>query len=150
MAGVRFTCDTGSVALTASTPITELQIIAASNQRVLIDRLDISSNGITPTDPGILIDILVQTTAGTMTSLTPAKVISSDSETIQTTAQKLATGEPTGSTVLASFFYNEQTWVPMIFDPPLAVVGGTRLGVRATPGALTAATKIAITASCQE
>lgn len=150
MAGLRFTCDTGSVALTAATPITELQIIAATNTRVLIDRLDISSNGITAADPGILIDILVQTTAGTMSSLTPAKVISSDTETLQTTAQKLATGEPTASTILVSVYYNEQTWVPLLFDPPLVVVGGTRMGVRATPGTLTAATKIAITASCQE
>lgn len=150
MAGVGFTVDTGAVALTASTAKTIAQVISATNQRALIKRIDISSNGITPTDPGILIDILTQTTAGTMTSLTPQKRTSSDTETLQTTAQKTATAEPTAGNTLFSFYYNEQTWVPIIFDPPLAVVGGTRMGVRATPGTLTAATNIVVTLDCEE
>ncbi len=142
--------DTGAVALVASTPLTVLQGVAATNTRALIKSLDISSNGITPTDPGILIDILVQSSAGTMSALTPVKTTSSDSETLQTTAQKTATGEPAAGTILRSFYYNEQTWVPIFFDPPLPIVGGTRIGVRATPGTLTAATKIAVTATCEE
>jgi hypothetical protein len=150
MAGVGFFVDSGAVALTASTAKTVEQIIAATNQRALIKRLDISSNGITPTDPGILIDILTQTNAGAMSSLTPQKLTSSDSESLQTTAQKTATVEPAAGNVLASFYYNEQTWVPMLFDPPLPIVGGTRMGIRATPGTLTAATNIAITATCEE
>lgn len=150
MAGVGFTIDSGSVTLTASTAKTIAQAVAASNVRALIRMIDVSSDGITPTDPGILIDILTQTTAGTMTSLTPQKTCSSDSESLNTTAQKNATAEPTAGNVLRSFFYNEQTWVPIIFDPPLPVVGGTRMGVRATPGTLTATTHIAVTLTCEE
>lgn len=150
MAGLRFTLDSGAVALTASTAKTIVQGVAPASQRVLMSRLDISSNGITPTDPGILIDVLVQSTAGTMSALTPQKLVSSDSESINTTAQKTATAEPTAGNILFSFYYNEQTWVPMIFDPPVPIVGGTRLGIRATPGTLTAATNIAVTATCEE
>lgn len=150
MAGVLFTCDTGSVALAASSAKTILQVIAATNTRVKISRLDIASDGITPTDPGILLDLLIQSTAGTMSALTPIKWRSSDGETLQTTAQKTSTGEPTPGNILQSFFYNEQTWMPLIFDPPLEVIGGTRLGVRATPGTLTATTHIAVTATCEE
>ena len=150
MAGVGFTLDSGSVALTASTAKTIVQAVAPSNQRALVKRIDISSDGITPTDPGILIDILTQTSAGTMSALTPAKICSSDSESVQTTAQFNATVEPTASTVRHSLFYNEQTWVPLIFDPPIPIVGGTRLGIRATPGTLTATTHIAVTVTCEE
>lgn len=150
MAGVRLSIDSGAIALVASTPLTVVQIVAATNQRMLVDRIDISSNGITPTDPGILIDVLTQSSAGTMSALTPQKLTSTDTESLQTTAQKNASGEPSAGNILVSFYYNEQTWVPMIFDPPLPVPGGTRLGIRATPGTLTAATKIAVTASGTE
>lgn len=147
MAGIPWTADTGALTLTSATALTALQLVAASNVRDQLTRLDISSNGITPTDAGILIDVLVQSTAGTMSALTPVKSRSSDSETLQLTAQKNASGEPTAGNILFSFYYNEQTWVPIIFDPPLDIVGGTRLGVRATPGTLTGTVKIVVTAS---
>jgi len=150
MAGVGFTAQSGSVALTASTAKTIVQLVAATNTRALIRKIDVSSDGITPTDPGIQIDILVQSSAGTMSALTPIKLCSSDSETLQTTAQKTATGEPTAGNILWTGFYNEQSWIPLYLDPPIPVVGGTRIGIRATPGTLTATTHIGVTATCEE
>ena len=151
MAGIPFTIDTQSVALVASTAKTIGQYVAATNVRDKISRLDITVDGVTAADPQITVDILVQTTAGTMTSLTPQKARSSDSETLQITAQKNASAEPTPSTILFTYFCHPMYGMPpIIFDPPLEIVGGTRIGVRATPGTLTATTHMAVNATGEE
>jgi hypothetical protein len=67
-----------------------------------------------------------------MSSLTPVKDNSSDSETIQTTAQHTSTGEPTPGTILDSKFVHPQTgycWQAP-FGKEKIVPGGGRLGLR--------------------
>lgn len=152
MAGIPWTATKSAIALTASTAGTILQLIAATNVREMVEEVAVTFNGITPTDPGILVEILTQTSAGTMSSLTPGKVNSLDTETLQLTAQHTAAAEPTPGTILYSAYANEQTGWEFLWRPgkEQPIPGGTRLGVRCTPGALTAATKVAVTAKGTE
>src|SRR5438067_1781420 len=99
MAGVRFKAVTGEVA-TGTALKTILQVVAASNHGVLIDEWSISFTGISNTATPILVQVMRQTTAGTMSSLTPVKDPDDTDETLQTTAQHTATAEPTASDVL--------------------------------------------------
>lgn len=149
MAGVRgFFSQT--VQLTASTNRTLCQMIAPSNQRLLLKKGSVSFNGITAADPPVLVELLIQTTAGTMSSLTPAKKTSTDDESLQATGQYAASAEPTASTVLWREFFHEQTGGPLNFPVDLPVPGGTRLGLRATPSTLTAATFAAFALEYEE
>ena len=152
MAGIPFTADTTSVALTASQTHTLGQVVAATNTRVKVSRIDVTVDGVTAADPQITIDVLTQSSAGTMSAVTPVKLRSSDSETLQTTAQKNASGtEPTTVGIIGTYFCHPMYGMPpIIYDPPIEVVGGTRLGVRATPGTLTATTHVSTVFTCEE
>ena len=129
MAGLRFRATTGQVACTAATAKTVLQIVAASNHRVIIPRFSVSFEGVVATDAPIVVDIVIQTTAGTSSALTLAKDNSEDGETLQTTAIHTATVEPTTTTTLESRFVHPQTSRDF---GPFVIPGGTRLGVRIT------------------
>jgi hypothetical protein len=133
MAGVLINASTGSQAFSTSTK-TMLQIIAASNHRVARVYFDISCNGGTTTADTVLFEVLTQTTAGTGTSLSIQKSNSEDGETVQTTANRTHTVEPTAGNIIGSAlirpFNGQRTLGPFV------VPGGTRLGVRVnTPAA---------------
>jgi hypothetical protein len=133
MAGVRFALATGEIA-TGTSAKTVLQLIAATNQRVLIDEVAVSFKGTSATDAPILVEVLRQSTAGTMSSLTPRKLHDGDDESLQTTAQHSATVEPTGGDVLLAQLVHPQTgytWQAP-FGRQLHVKGGGRLAVRVT------------------
>lgn len=150
MAGVGLTASPAAITLSsASGPITLLQLIAASNHRAICKTLEVSMNGITAAEAGVLFDVVRQTTAGTMSSLTPVKKNNSDDESIQTTAQHTATVEPTTTDVLWRGFYHEMTGgVVPLRDIPIP--GGTRLGLRYTSGTLTGTVKCAPSAEIEE
>lgn len=137
MAGVRLSAQSPKITFSTST-ITLIQITAPANQRLVVSEASIAFNGTSNTAAPIQTDILRQTTAGTMSSLTPAKLNSSDSETVQSTAQHTATAEPTASTLLFSEQVHPQTgflWQAR-FGEEIIVPGGARLGMRlVTPGA---------------
>lgn len=133
MAGVKFVLNTAELA-TGVVKKTLLQIVAAANHRVLVKELAISFKGIVNTNPPILVEIYVQTDAGTMSALTPQKWNRGDDETLQTTAQENATVEPAGATVIFREEVHPQggyTWqLPFGWDLP--VKGGDRIGVAVT------------------
>ena len=137
MAGIYFSAVTDEHLTTLATK-TLLQIKAPDHQRVLVHGVHVSFKGITPTDAPIKVDVLRQTTAGTMTSLTPVKTsdLSSVGEAIQTTAQQNATAEPTPGEVLWSREipgqFGQTEYFP--FNEPKHVPGGTYLGLRVTNG----------------
>lgn len=85
----------------------------------------------------IQVRVLIQTSAGTMSALTPAKWNAADDETLNVTAQHTATAEPTASTVKMIELVHPQTgflWqAPFGFELP--IVGGTRLGIEVTAAA---------------
>ena len=135
MAGVRFAAVTAEVS-TGTSVKTIVQVVAASNHRILIDRATVTFQGTSTTDAPILVEMLRQSTAGTMSSLTPVKLNSADDETLQVTARHTAPAEPTAGDVLESFLVHPQggkEWLAP-FGRAIVVPGGGRLGVRVTAG----------------
>ena len=86
---------TGEVALSAATAKTVLQLTAPTNHRVKILGYGVFFDGTSTTAEPVEVVLQRQSTAGTMTSLTPAKLDDSLAETLQSTAQHTATAEPT-------------------------------------------------------
>jgi hypothetical protein len=92
----------------------------------------------------VQVRLLRQTTAGTMTSLTPV-MLGVGSETVQTTAQHTATVEPTAGNILDIAEVHPQSGYEVVipFDQPIEVPGGGRLGVECTaPAAVNVRAKI--------
>jgi len=136
MAGNRFKAVTSQIS-TGTSAKTLLQIVAATNQKVKIDEISVSFDGVSNTATPIKVDVLRQTTAGTMTSLTGVKDPDDWDETMQTTFQHTATAEPTAGSVLMSEHVHPQqgyTWQAP-FGREIHIGGGDRLGIRVTAGA---------------
>jgi hypothetical protein len=149
MAGLYFTVKPAAViTLVASATRTLLQVIAPSNHRVLVHRLEISFNGVTAADPPALLELLIQTTAGTMSALTPVPDDATYDETIQSTAQHTATSEPTASTIKWAGYSHTQNG--LIIPGPWVIPGGTRLGLRYTTGTITGTVTTAPLLRCEE
>ena len=122
---------------TGTSAKTLIQIVAASNHKVKIDEISISFNGVSNTAEPIRVDVLRQTTAGTMSSLTLRKDPDDWDETIQTAAQHTSTGEPTPGDVLMTEYVHPQqgyTWQAP-FGREIVIGGGDRLGIRVTAAA---------------
>jgi len=101
MSGNRFNYATGSVTLSTSAK-TVAQVLAASNHGVNISQIDIDFDKVGDTLTGkALVEVLYQTTAGTMTAVTAAQTLDS-SDTVQSTGSKNATAEPTAGNVIQS------------------------------------------------
>ena len=136
MAGLRGAAITGEIA-TGTAVKTLMQLVAAADHRVLVHELAVSFQGISNTDAPILIEILRQTTAGTMSALSLVKWGDDDGdESLQTTAQHTATAEPTAGDVLMSDLIHPQggfNWQAP-FGGAFVIQGGDRLGLRVTAG----------------
>lgn len=135
MAGILFAAVTGEVA-TGTAAKTLLQVVAAANQRVKIKEISVSFKGVSPTDAPILVTVSRQTTAGTMSALTPAKLNESDAETLQTTAQHTATAEPTtGASVIKEEVHPQTGFIwQSPFGGEVVIQGGGKLGIVVTAG----------------
>jgi len=125
--------NTAEVALTAATAKTVLQIVAASNHKIKILEWGVYFDGVSVTAEPVQVRLLRQSTAGTMSSLTPVKR-STDSEALQTTAQHTATGEPTPGDVLEVKEIHPQSGYEKIFPmgQEIKVPGGGRIGIECT------------------
>lgn len=134
MAGVGFQLTTDRIATgTGGSAKTLLQLVAPANQRVKVKRVVFTFGGVDSTQPPIEVNLLVQTTAGTMSALTPTKEPPDADETIQTTAQHTATAEPTAGTVRRTRLVSPVAAYEFFFgEKGLPVLGGTRLGFRVT------------------
>lgn len=133
MAGVYWSTYVESVAPLITGPLTFIQLVAASNIRVRIKRIGIYGKGITVADTPVAFELIRQTTAGTASALTMNKLSESDDETLQITAQKTFTVEPTLSTIkytalVPTVGKHEWLW-PFGFD--FFIKGGERLGIMA-------------------
>lgn len=136
MSGNRFKFTKSAIS-TGTSIKTLIQIVAASNHKVLIDEISISFAGTSNTAAPILVQVARNTDAGTMTSLAGAKDPDDWSETIQTTGQHTATVEPTQGTVIIDEYVHPQTgytWQAP-FGKAIAIGGGDRLGIAVTAGA---------------
>ncbi len=135
MARLKFTAHSdGEVALVAATAKTVLQLLAPTNQRIAIRGYAVSFDGIAGNAEPVIVEVLRQTTAGTMTAGVKVKDDSFGSETIQTTVTKNATAEPTASDVIRQDNIHPQTGVEFRFAPDeeLVVAGAGRLAIRCT------------------
>lgn len=136
MSGVRFNAQTAPIA-TGTALKTLLQLIAAANHRVKVEEISLSFSGIDNTGLPILVQIIRQTDAGTMSALTPEKIISGDDDTLQTTAQHTATVEPSlGAEIFGEYIHPQGgfTWQAP-FGKELILEGGERLAIVVTAGA---------------
>lgn len=148
MAGTYLQAQTAAIS-TGTSAKTLLQIVAAANHGVKVREWSISFNGSTAGQTA-KVDVLRQTTAGTMSSLTPVKDPDDTDETLQTTAQHTATAEPTAGDVLHTEYVRLDgggyTWQA----PPgkeIKIGGGDRLGIRVTSAADVSAVA---SAKCEE
>lgn len=128
MSGVGFRANTAQVA-TGTSAKTIMQIIAASNHRVVLNKIVVSFEGVTVTDAPIQVRVLRQSTAGTMSALTLVKD-GDTAETLEVTATHTASAEPTAGDVLESQLVHPQS--SRVFVGPYIIPGGGRLGVEVT------------------
>lgn len=133
MAGVFCAVTTAEIALGAATAKTVLQLIAPTNQRLRVRRYSVAFDGTSAAAEPVQVRLLRQTTAGTMTSLTPVK-LSAGSETVQATAQHTATSEPTAGDVLDAFECHPQSGFDVVLpaDMTVEVPGGGRIAIECT------------------
>lgn len=134
MAGMLFTASKSAVALAAATAKTVVQVVAATNHGVVCWGLSVAFDGASNTAVPVLVQIVRQTTAGTMSALTPTKKNDSDGDTLDVTAQHTATVEPTTTDILYETYVHPQTGLDKTFNEKTAprVGAGDRMGVRLT------------------
>ena len=140
MAGLMCSAQTAEVALGAAAVKTVIQVAAPANQRLVLKKWGVSFDGVSATAEPVQVELLRQTTAGTMSSLTPVRR-SAGSETAQATAAHTATVEPTAGDILDSVEVHPQAgYVELVpYDARIEVPGGGRIAIRATaPAAVNA------------
>lgn len=126
--------QTAEVALAAATAKTVVQIIAPTNHRVKILRWGVFFDGISGTAEPVQVALCRQSTAGTMSALTPVKADDSLAETLLTTAQYNATVEPTTGDVLDSVEVHPQSGYEIIYPlgQEMIIGGADRVGIVCT------------------
>lgn len=133
MAGRRGIAQITGISLTAAAT-TVLQLVAAANHAVKIVEVGFGAAGTDNTHAPILVELVRQTTAGTMTSLTLNKDDDSNGDTFDTTGQHTATAEPTTTDVVRAWRVHPQAGSLVVpfgdFGPMIGA--GDRLGLRAT------------------
>lgn len=135
MAGlVCYAENTAAVALVAATEKTAIQLNAPANQRLKILAIGIFFDGASTTAVPVRCKLINTTTAGTNTALTLNKRVSSDTETIQTTAGENASAEGTNGAIVDEFLIHPQQGLDKTyaFGQERIVVGGGRVAVKLT------------------
>ncbi len=134
MAAFQGQAATAEIALTAATAKTVLQLVAAANHRVRLLSFGIFFDGTSTTAEPVQVRLLRQTTAGTMSALTPTKRDDSIADTLLTTAQHTATAEPTAGDVLEAIEVHPQQGYQCFYPMGAEVIigGGDRLGLEVT------------------
>ena len=124
---------TAEIALSAATAKTVIQLIAPANVILAVNGAWVSFDGISNTAEPVLVEILRQTTAGTVTARNPLKT-KDTSTALGSTGGVNASAEPTAGDVLKTFHLHPQAGViiPLDFDKEIEIPGGGRLGMRIT------------------
>jgi hypothetical protein len=134
MAALNFSLVTAEVALAAATAKTVVQVTAPTNQRVKLKGWSVSFDGTSATAAPVVCRLLRQTTAGTMTSLTPRKGDDDIATAIQSTGQHTATAEPTAGDILDTKEVHPQGGYSEKFGlgDEIIIGGGDRIGIECT------------------
>ncbi len=136
MAGLICVAQVTEVAVGGASNLTVLQVAAPANQRLKLKRWGVFFDGTSGNQEPVVVSLKRQTSAGTMSSLTPVKQ-SAGSETVQSTAAHTATAEPTaGDTIDVAEVHPQSGYEVLIpFDMPIEIPGGGRVGIHCTnPG----------------
>lgn len=121
------------VSLPGGSAKTALQITAPTNQALKVYGFSATFDGTSNTAQPGLVEIVRQSTAGTMSSATPVKAPFSEfAETVQSTAQYNATVEPTTGDIIWSQEVHPQSGkrYDFVFAREVRVPGGGRLAIR--------------------
>lgn len=120
------------VALTAATAKTALQLTAAANIRVAVQAITVSFDGNSNTAVPVVIQVLRQSTAGTMTARTASPKDDGISSTIQAAGSENASAEPTAGTIVLQYHIHPQAGAqyPLPLPGEIVLAGGGRLGVK--------------------
>ena len=123
-----------AVALVAATTKTVLQITGVANHRVKVLRWGIFFDGTSVTQQPVVVRIIRQTTAGTMTNQAPDKVDASITDTLLTTGQVNATVEPTAGVIMEQIEIHPQQGFAMVYPlgQEIIMAGAGRIGIDAT------------------
>ena len=134
MAAFQGQAVTAEIALTAATAKTVLQITAPTNHRGKILSWGVYFDGTSSSAEPVQVRLLRQTTAGTMSALTPTKADNSLSETLLFTAQHTATAEPTAGDLLEAKEVHPQGGYEKIYSAGQEKIigGGGRVGIECT------------------
>lgn len=122
---------------TGTSAKTLLQLIAAANHAIKVLEVLIGFHGTSNTAEPILVQLVRQSSAGTMSALTAVKGDDSVADSLDTTAQHTATSEPTTGDVLRSWTVHPQTGLHVQAHDlgPIMVGAGDRIGLRVTAAA---------------
>ena len=137
MAGIFWKAQTAEIT-SGTTVKTLLQVASGAAVNLMVKEIIVSFKGTVNTDAPILVEVLKQTSGGTMTSLTVRKT-NNNAASLSMTASHTATAEPTDS---GAVFDRQEVhpqggryyWVPPNNSPGLEVAAGERLGLRVTAG----------------
>lgn len=137
MAGIIYSVSTGAHSLTGTAASTAIQISLGdagnSHRRVKIRGFSVAFNGTSATAEPVLVRLLRQTTAGTMSSGN-ARVINAATETPQAAVTINATTNPTAGNVLYETLVHPQGGLNIFFPPDEMpeIPGGGRVGLELT------------------
>lgn len=134
MARLNASIQTAEIALTAATAKTVIQLVSPSNHRVAITSWGVFFDGTSVTAEPVQVRVLRQTSAGTMSALTPVAMDGSVGETIQSTAQHTATVEPSAGNILLSIEVHPQQGFKEFFPLGQEIILQTasRVGIECT------------------
>jgi len=122
------------ITLVAATVETLIQLVAAANHAFRVTEFSVGFDGTNNTHEPVEVELLRQTDAGTASSLTLVKADDSIADTLDTTAQKTFTVEPTPGDILGSWRVHPQTTLIIQAHDlaPIIVGAADRIALRAT------------------
>lgn len=138
MAGTVYSIRTGPQALSAAVPQTAIQVGPVSPQGVKCLGFSVAFNGVNPTAEPVLVKLVTQGTAGTMTTATAA-IFSGGTKQSTTTIN--STVNPSASAAFFETLVHPQGSLHIMFPPDMTPIFTTRFGLEITaPAAVTAHT----------
>lgn len=145
----QYTVVSGACSLVLGTEKTLVQVITGSTRKLRVFRVDLSFSSTTSSEAPVLLRVLTQTTAGTVSAATPAAITQSDPAAIFTAGVN-ATVEPTaGTTLVRHRITPVGGFVSYDFGgAPIELSVSTRVGFALTAGA--AQSNVEMTVWCQE
>lgn len=134
----KYVTSADAVALTAATAKTVLQIATPANLRARVTEISVGFDGVTASNPAVLVELVRQTTAGTATAQTPAPIDPAAPASLVSSLRN-HTAEPGSGTVIKSWRLTPVGGllvIPFYGDEQPVVGISSWLGIRCTASAV--------------